>query len=186
MPQHCTVSQPQLPFILEEWRAIPGYETHYEASNLGRIRRIAPGPGVTVGRVLQPHLTAHGYHHVGLHCGSGHHKGFHVHTLIALTFIRPHPPNTQVNHKDGNKLNNLLDNLEWVTAQQNIRHSYQHRLQGKRLVEHFAKLTPKQVLEIRQRKAPKATLIIQYGVTRRTIERIWTNRTWRELAPIPE
>ena len=54
---------------------------------------------------------------------NGKRKGLAVHTAIAKTFLDGYQNNLQVNHKDGNKLNNHLDNLEWVTNTENMRHA---------------------------------------------------------------
>lgn len=95
----------------EIWKDIPGYEGIYLASNLGRIR--------SKNGVLKPSKHRDGYLHV-VFCVKGVRKTFLVHRLVALTFI-PNPDNLpQINHKDENKTNNYIDNLEWCTMEYNI------------------------------------------------------------------
>jgi hypothetical protein len=104
----------------EVWRDIPGYEDMYQASTLGRIRSI---------RVLKPYPTCGtGYPSVGLPAdkvdGTLRAKRHHVHALVALTFIGPRPHGKHIDHKDGNRENPRLTNLEYVTPQENHRRSY--------------------------------------------------------------
>ena len=96
----------------ETWRYIPGVEGHYMASTLGRIKSVKKFPEV----ILRPGLSAiNGYLHVRL---NGQNKS--VHRLVAETFI-PNPYNKpQINHKNEIKTDNRVDNLEWVTAKENI------------------------------------------------------------------
>ena len=80
-----------------------------------------------VGRFLQNRLSNRGYYHVLL-TENGIEKNHLIHRLVATAFI-PNPDNKpQVNHKDGNKLNNNLDNLEWCTNRENAKHSYENGL----------------------------------------------------------
>lgn len=84
-------------------------------------------------RELRPSLTRKGYRRVELRS-----QGFAVHRLVALAFI-PNPENKpQVNHKDGDKTNNSVENLEWVTGQENHTHKLEHGLNVvKRGSEHY-------------------------------------------------
>lgn len=103
---------------IEIWRSIPGYESYYEASNLGNIRRINSKGSMQ----LKPWIGL-GYKVVGLYVNNKRKDEF-VHRLVVKTFL-PNPKNNpQVNHKDGNKLNNCLYNLEWVTQSENAKHAY--------------------------------------------------------------
>lgn len=95
---------------------IIGYE-EYEVDTNGNVY-------CKDGRVKKYSLNRSGYCIVNFCIKGNRHKGFSIHTLVAKQFI-PNPENKpQVNHKDGNKQNNCVDNLEWVTPSENIRHSF--------------------------------------------------------------
>lgn len=95
--------------MIEEWRPVPGYEGLYEVSSYGRVRNSKTY------RILKAWITF-GYLMVEL---SGR-KRFYVHRLVAETFIPNIEKLPQVNHKDEDKTNNRVDNLEWCTAKYNI------------------------------------------------------------------
>ena len=106
----------------EIWKDIPGFENKYQVSNIGNVRSLSylGHPGKI--HIIKQQHTYDGYCRVPLmrdgkkHCVT-------THILVAKTFI-PNPYNKQqVNHKDGNKNNNCVDNLEWVTPKENIEHS---------------------------------------------------------------
>lgn len=101
---------------METWMPIKGYEKKYEVSNCGRIR-------ITGTPVIRANaITEYGYVAFTL-CYKGTVKRRPVHRIVAETFI-PNPDNKpEVNHKDGNKQNNNVENLEWCTHLENIRHS---------------------------------------------------------------
>ena len=96
----------------EHWKDIQDYEGLYQVSDMGRVRNIRTG------RILKPGIDRYGYLLVVLY-KNGKAKTKNVHRLVAQTFI----PNTDrlpcVNHKDENKLNNRVENLEWCTHQYN-------------------------------------------------------------------
>ena len=116
------------------WVKIKGYEEFYEISPSGEIRSkdrtVTDKIGRTrswKGKVLNPDVAPNGYYRVSFSINRKR-KQFYVHRLIAEYFI-PNPDNLpQVNHIDGNKLNNSLDNLEWVTVQDNVIHAYKNGL----------------------------------------------------------
>ena len=105
----------------EEWRDIEGYEGLYQVSNLGRVRSLnCRGHKGCIG-ILTPRLDGKGYEMVALY-KEGKARNTKVHRLVAQAFI-PNPNNyPQVNHKDENKTNNDVKNLEWCTNEYN--HNY--------------------------------------------------------------
>ncbi len=99
----------------EIWKPIAGYNGLYQASNIGRVRRN--------GTILHNFLGTNKYLNVDLYL-NGEKKQHRVHRLVAAAFI-PNPENKPtVNHKDGDKQNNIVTNLEWATRSENILHSY--------------------------------------------------------------
>ncbi len=108
----------------EEWKDIKGYEGLYQISNLGRVKSLPKVRDLyfrTDERILA--LSTHkGYLQVGLHKNNKR-KLYRVHRLVAETFI-PNPNNyKEVNHKDCNKQNNYIDNLEWCDRKYNVSYS---------------------------------------------------------------
>lgn len=122
----------------EVWKDIHGFEGKYQVSSIGRVKsvdRILPhkthGTWHIKERILKPHWSGPGhwkYLTVFLHYGEGKAKCTRVHRLVAETFI-PNPDNLpQINHIDGNKENNSVSNLEWVTALENTSHAWKNGL----------------------------------------------------------
>ena len=104
--------------MIEEWRTIVGYEGQYEVSSYGRVRSLDRYDRMNrfwKGRILNLHTGTGGYLFVGL-SSNGNEKNYLVHRMVAQAFI-PNPDNLpQVNHKDEDKSNNRVDNLEWCTS----------------------------------------------------------------------
>lgn len=120
----------------EIWKDIPGYETLYQASNLGNIKSIKrehyiPSLNkiiyVNNNKILKSAISKHGYKIVVL-TRNKKRKTYKVHRLIAMTFIPKIKNKTQVNHIDGNKQNNNVKNLEWCNNSENIKHAYNNKL----------------------------------------------------------
>lgn len=106
----------------EEWR--PFRDGLYEASSHGNIRRAKPGIATFVGRPVKPVMGSTGYAQIGLSTGNGRQQlRTYVHRVVAEVFMGDCQPGFVVNHKNGDKLDNRLDNLEYVTAQQNAVHA---------------------------------------------------------------
>lgn len=99
----------------EIWRDIEGYEGLYQVSNKGRVKSLYKGSE----RILSPGIDGSGYMFVCL-CHDNVRKYFKLHRLVAQTFISNQENKPQVNHKDENKKNNCVDNLEWATSKENI------------------------------------------------------------------
>lgn len=136
-------------------------------------------------RVLKYDTTEH-YHRVKLFKGNNSRKLL-VHRLVAECFI-PNPLNLpEVNHKDGNKLNNHIDNLEWCTHKENTQHAYDIGLNtGLKGEENpISKLTEVEVLEIREKYIPhiysQNMLAKEYGVDQRLIFGIIHREFWKHI-----
>ena len=102
----------------EEWRDIKGYEGKYQISNLGRVKSLRNTRGSYREKILRFKLEVSGYFKVSL-CKNNKIKSFYIHRLVAEAFIPNLNGYSQVNHKDENKTNNCVDNLEWCTAKYN-------------------------------------------------------------------
>lgn len=165
----------------ERWRWVPGYEGLYLVSDMGRVmsvpRKVVHGPNT--GRVLKQTYCGSGYLRVSL-CSKGASKAFSVHRLVAEAFIPNPDEKPQVNHKDGNKSNNVLANLEWVTASENTIHSY--RYLPRKAFSHFhpKKLTPMQAKKIRESKGTAASVAKQFGISDVMVLKIRKGKCWKE------
>jgi hypothetical protein len=103
------------------WKFIKGYEGVYEISNDGDIRRVLKNKYRILSR---SNINNQGYRQVTL-SKNNKQKNYRVHRLLAETFLKgDNCKNLTVNHIDGNKLNNSLNNLEWVTSSENLKHSF--------------------------------------------------------------
>ena len=175
----------------EVWKDIPDFEGSYQVSNMGRVRSVDRvvtykdgRMGKYKGRVLKPGSNR-GYERVVLYNDNGYNNKS-VHRLV-LEVFKPHVNmiDLQVNHIDGDKLNNHLTNLEWVTARDNVLHAYDTGLitnigEG----SPGAILTNTDVLEILQRLdigEAHREIALDYGVDRTTISKINRGLTWREV-----
>lgn len=109
----------------EIWKTIKDYEK-YEVSNLGQVRN------KQTMKILKHGEIRGGYLQIEL-CNSGKKKFFYVHRLVAEAFI-PNPNNfPQINHKDENKKNNFVDNLEWCTASYNVNYGTRNQKAAKKI-----------------------------------------------------
>lgn len=104
----------------EEWRPVVGYEDRYEVSNQGRVRN-------SKGLIMKPSLHQDGYLWIGLVSKTMPYN-VSVHRLVAKAFLPNPEQKPTVNHKDGCKTNNYVDNLEWATYSENVRHAYANHM----------------------------------------------------------
>lgn len=105
----------------EVWKPVVGFEGVYCVSNFGNIKGVVRSG--STGKPLHPQMNHNGYMMVHLY-NHPKHKVTTVHRIVATAFI-PNPENKRtVNHIDGNKKNNRVDNLEWATHGENHRHAY--------------------------------------------------------------
>lgn len=133
-------------------------------------------------RLVKPQKNGKGYLRVSI--GK---KMMFVHRLVAQQYI-PNPENKlQVNHKDGNKLNNCVDNLEWVTNQENRNHAIKNNLHFCGDKCSWSKLTSQDVIFIRNDNSHNITeLSKMFNVTRSTIRNVKTGKSWKQLKSYAE
>lgn len=106
----------------EVWKPIIGYEDKYMISNFGRVKSLPTYENNQYSmceKILKPIEYSNGYCVVSLRK-----KRYLVHRLVATHFLLPIKDKLQINHIDGNKTNNRVDNLEWVNASENLKHAY--------------------------------------------------------------
>ena len=137
----------------EEWRPVVGWEGHYEVSSFGLLRNSKNKRPKTI-------VDNHGYSLVFL-SRDGRNYGKLAHRAVAEAFLPNPEGKPQVNHIDGNKRNNTLKNLEWVTIEENWDHAKTHGLSPKGERSGRAKLTAIQVRRMRLMKevTPQLTCV---------------------------
>lgn len=160
----------------EIWRDITGYEGRYQISSFGRIKSFWRGAE----RILKAEISRNGYLRVDLR-SHGSHKHFCVHRLVANAFVDNPNLKPQINHRDGNKLNNQASNLEWVTATENIRHAIEEGLRPSGENCFNARLTAEQVVFIRDecKNLTQKQVAAMFNVNPATINEIRLGKTYR-------
>lgn len=153
------------------WKEIPNYEGIYTISDTGIVKN-------KKGKVLKQQVNQKGYHWVSLQKNNNP-KKFKIHRLVLLAFVGN--SNLQTNHKDGNKSNNNISNLEWVTNQQNRDHARKNDLIAKGENSGSAKLNQYEIQAIRKLKNSFTHNEIgkMFKVHQSTITRIINERIWR-------
>ena len=111
---------------MEEWRDIKGYEGRYQVSNLGRVRSLRDNHGNYREKIRATILNKEGYNYISLY-KEGKIKMCLVHRLVAEAFIDNPNNYKEVNHKDENKQNNSVSNLEWCTAEYNCNYGTRNK-----------------------------------------------------------
>jgi hypothetical protein len=170
-------------YPIEIWKTVENAPA-YAVSNFGRVKRVCPGTSTQVGKILKPSRDKGGYLWVKLGLGSKEAVyNVMIHRLVALIFLGSGPPGTEINHKDGNKTNNHISNLEWCTRSENIKHAFRSGLKPNKPGEENcqSKLSNEQVRTIRTLMMSGATtraLCNKFGASRWMIERIRHNRTY--------
>jgi hypothetical protein len=169
---------------MEIWKPI--FNGLYEVSSEGRVRRMAASKGATVGQVLKPKRLRHGYLCVLL-CAHSQYTQRTIHSLVAEAFIGQRPPNHDVNHKDGDRGNNRLENLEYLTRKENCLHasrrgSYKFNAalrkgecNGRaRITQHIAG----EMRRLRSKGIAVQAIAERYEVGKHIVEGVIYRRTW--------
>lgn len=168
-----------------QWKRIPNYSL-YEASTNGEIKTFN-WKGCGREAIIKPAKDGSGYLRTMLKRDDGKMHTIKVHRIIAATFIDNPLNKAEVNHINGIKTDNRVENLEWVTKEENIKHWVSMGCIGKLIGEDIgtSKLTSEQVKEIRSKFKPRVytrkMLAEEYGVKDCTIKDIILKRSWTHL-----
>lgn len=176
----------------EKWAPIKEHEQLYAVSNYGRIkslfREIKGKNGICYRyseKLHTPQVDEHGYHRVTFRKNTIP-KQWSVHRLVADHFM-DNPKNLpQVNHKNGDKSDNNINNLEWCTASQNMQHGYDEldheRMRGEK--NGMTKLTPELIVLIKKSYSELKSFTktgLQFGISGTHVWRIVKNKSWEHL-----
>lgn len=183
---------------IEIWKAIEGYEGLYEVSNFGRVKSLNKYIKNKYGSfsLRKEKFLSINYHktknkkRVNCHVSLTKDyitKTYLVARLVGFAFVDNTENKPEINHKDGNTLNNYVNNLEWTTSSENQLHAFRIGLQKSRKGEdnNFSKLTKKEVIEIKNKYIPRLytqdRLAKEYNVKRNTISYIVNNINWKDV-----
>lgn len=170
-----------------EWRPVVGYEDIYQVSEFGDVKLLIIRRGTQpVNRIMKPVFDKDGYKKVGLCNHDRKRKITPVHRIVALAFLGECPSVLQINHKDGDKLNNHYSNLEYISVGENLRHALKIGLRTpkKGTQKRSAKLREEYIPEIREKLANGITQSViakEYGVCRSLISNILRRKAWRHV-----
>ena len=187
----------------EIWKTVIDNQ-YYLVSNKGRVKSLVSN------KILSPHITKKGYLRLGLYYYDmdeqvnrnqldkrgrvrktlkrfgrrGRPRRKSVHQLVLLAFVKKPKGSTMINHKDGNKMNNCIDNLEWCNNSRNMTHAYRNGLIRSRSGEKASnvKLKESDILEIRkdvELGLSDSEIGKKFRVTASNIYRIRKDQTWR-------
>lgn len=172
--------------IKEIWKDVIGYEEYFQISNIGNIFSKRSN------RILKTTIHKNGYHVISTRIGgrNGIAITLKVHRLVAITFI-PNPENKPfVNHKDGVKINNVVENLEWVTNQENVIHAYSiglidtRKFRGEKHVNSV--LTDDLVVKILAMYVPKTfgkrKISKLLGISCHLVDDVVRKRAWKHIS----
>lgn len=150
-------------------------------SNLGNVMSQRSGKGAATMSILKSSKCSSGYLKVSL-IANGKSKNVMIHRMVAVTFI-PNPEHKeQVNHKDGDKTNNRVDNLEWVTRSENMQHAYRELgLDAKGRKKTAKKLTREQILDIYHSSETGQALAAKYNISDTMVYAIKNGKSWRDI-----
>jgi DNA-binding CsgD family transcriptional regulator len=180
--------------MMETWKDVDGYEGLYQVSNMGNVKTLArlhrvDRPYTKKERLMNPPTNSTGYRQATLYKDK---KGVihSVHKLVATAFLERHPHHQVVNHKDGIKTNNTVENLEWCTYGQNQSHAIRTGLiRIYRGENHYAsKLTDAQRQEIvvlRSKGMKQREIAEIYGIKQQSVSKV-LSKTHVDCRTLPE
>lgn len=177
---------------MAKWRPVSGFEDLYEVSDEGLVVRIAThglNPK-SIRRPVNAHKKPEGYLAIDVQRDQVRTRTY-VHRLVWEAFRGPIPSGLEINHKDGNRTNSRLDNLELVTRSGNMLHSFQklnpslNRIRGS--AHHKAKLLPddvRNILQLANSGTSQREIARLYGISKNAVRLILNGTNWKHVTGI--
>lgn len=173
----------------EKWMPIGELKGFYEVSNTGLVRRLPRHDGWKnlKSKILKSYINKRGYLAVDITFKYKRYR-YQVHNLVLESFVSRRPKNKVCNHKNGLKLDNNVNNLEWVTVSENIKHAFDTGLNKisdkckEKTSQRSRKLTWEQSLEIKDKYKNGYTqrrLAEEYNISLCSIQNILSGKTFR-------
>ena len=162
----------------ETWKFIDGTDNKYQVSSFGRIKNYKRN------KIRKLSTNKSGYQFVIIKLNNIT-KSLSIHRLVAISFITNSENKKEVNHIDGNKKNNNVNNLEWSTRYENQKHAWKNNLythKGENC--HTAKLTELDIIKIRllyKNGISSYRIAKNYNMSAPTIRSIINNKTWKHV-----
>lgn len=164
---------------MENWKEIPGYEGYYAVSSEGRVMRLRDGGPTKAGYILKPQKDACGYLRVHFSrrsiCTTQ-----KVHRLVLAAFVGPRDSSWEANHKNFNRADNRLENLEYMRHVENTRYSSKNYVKRGE-ANPKAKITAAIALDIRSRKASGQTpkqICAALSLSKHIVDDVSRRRSW--------
>jgi hypothetical protein len=161
----------------EIFKDVVGYEGLYQVSNLGNVRSLRYHKF----KLLNLRKSIYGYTLVDLYSNKIK-RTFNVHRLVAITFIDNPNNKREVNHINGIKHDNRLENLEWNTREENREHAKKTGLiNNKGVNNHQCKLKEYDIIKIKNDNRPQSKIAKDFNISQTQVSRIKTNKRWCSL-----
>ncbi len=161
-----------MPLLLEHWKPIFGFESHYAISNVGNVRRTCEGSRTQTNKILRNPPNSNGYIVLTL-CVDGVRYKRTVHQLVAEHFHGRCPDGLQVNHLNGWKAKNWVSNLEYATPKEDIHHAWRTGLCGE------IAMTPEKIEAAHRLRGfiTQKEMAVRFGVTLHQVKTVFRTRT---------
>lgn len=165
---------------MENWKKIIGFD-QYEVSDLGNVKSVSNPLTTRKEKILRKGTIKNGYNIVVL-TKYKKQNTIYVHRLVADAFIKNKEDKKEVNHINGVKTDNRVENLEWMSTSENAIHAFRNNLSAKGQDRTQAKLTDVQVLEIKKSGLRNIELSRKYNISKSIISGIQRGRLWRHIS----
>jgi hypothetical protein len=173
--------------IIEIWKDVPEYEGLYQVSNLGRIKSLPRNGTRNSSRILKPRVDL-GYERVWLSKADVV-KPHKISRIVASVFILNPFNKPEVNHIDGNKSNNNVNNLEWVTKSENIKHAFNTGLAKPIREQKHAVINYNIAHQIRvlcETGMKQVDIARKFNITPQLVSSVKLNKSWSQCESLPD